>query len=236
MQLASLRAVVEALPGHPGDVFRSWFSDEEWQELEASEASIASESQGRLRTLRLKRQKQLLDVSCEFAIDLMVHDVDEVGEQSTGPGLHDCRPGAAQPSGHECARYGEACPQGASLEGASRCCGRQGVASAAGCKAKEKRANASKKRPRKESARTEADKDDDEEQSSPREWLSRTRFALLKALPMITPMVMLVMRFLSRWKRTRGKQNRMEMLAMRTMTAVMARLIGRTCSTERETT
>ncbi len=61
-QLASLRAVMDALPGLPGDVFRSWFSDDEWQELEASEASIASESQGRLRTLRLKRQKQLLDI------------------------------------------------------------------------------------------------------------------------------------------------------------------------------
>jgi len=82
MQLTSLRAVVEALPGVPGDVFRSWFSDEEWLELEASEASIASESQGRLRTLRLKRQKQLLDESCEFAIDLTVRDADEVGEQS----------------------------------------------------------------------------------------------------------------------------------------------------------
>ena len=66
MQLTSLRAVVEALPGVPGDVFRSWFSDEEWLELEASEASIASESQGRLRTLRLKRQKQLPDESCDF--------------------------------------------------------------------------------------------------------------------------------------------------------------------------
>ena len=45
-QLASLRAVVEALPGVSGDVFRSWFSDEEWLELEVSEASIASKSQG----------------------------------------------------------------------------------------------------------------------------------------------------------------------------------------------
>jgi hypothetical protein len=42
VQLASLRAVMEALPG---DVFRSLFGDEEWQELEASEASIASERQ-----------------------------------------------------------------------------------------------------------------------------------------------------------------------------------------------
>ena len=64
-QLMSVRAVMEALAGLPGEVFRSWFSDNEWLQLEASEASIASEIQGRLRTLRLKRQKHLLDVSCD---------------------------------------------------------------------------------------------------------------------------------------------------------------------------
>ena len=35
VQLASLGAVVETLPGLPGEVFRSWLSEEEWQELEA---------------------------------------------------------------------------------------------------------------------------------------------------------------------------------------------------------
>ena len=75
-QLMSVRAVMEALAGLPGEVFRSWFSDK-------LEASIASESQGRLRTLRLKRQKHLLDVSCKCAIDLTVRDEEEVGEQST---------------------------------------------------------------------------------------------------------------------------------------------------------
>ena len=79
-QLMAVRPVMEALAGLPGEVFRSWFSDNEWLELEAS---IASESQGRLRTLRLKRQKHLLDVSCECAIDLTVRDEEEVGEQST---------------------------------------------------------------------------------------------------------------------------------------------------------
>jgi hypothetical protein len=68
-QLMSLQAVMEALPELPRDVFRSWFSDEEWQELEESEASIASKSVGQLRTLRLKRQKQVLDDFCEMAID-----------------------------------------------------------------------------------------------------------------------------------------------------------------------
>ncbi len=81
-QLTSLQELMDALPGLPGAVFRSWFSEEEWQELEVSETSIASANQGRLRTLRLKRQKQQLDASCEFAIDLTVRDEEEVNEQS----------------------------------------------------------------------------------------------------------------------------------------------------------
>lgn len=82
-QLSSLEGLMNALPGIPGQVFRAWFTFEEWQELELSEAYIASESYGRLRTLRLKRQKQLLDASCKVAIDLTVRDAEEVEEQST---------------------------------------------------------------------------------------------------------------------------------------------------------
>ena len=72
-QLTSLRAVMEAIPGRPGDVFRSWFSNEEWLELEASEASIASRRQVQLQMLW----------PCKYAINLTACDTDEVAEQST---------------------------------------------------------------------------------------------------------------------------------------------------------
>lgn len=81
-RLTSLKEVLDALPGIAGQIFRALFTDEEWQELEQSEACVASESLGRLRTLRLRRQKQLLDASCEVAIDLTVCDEEEVAEQS----------------------------------------------------------------------------------------------------------------------------------------------------------
>ena len=71
-QLTSLTSVMESLPGVAGEAFRSWFTDEEWQELEASSACIANANLRRLRTLQLKRQKYYLDRSCSMAIDLTV--------------------------------------------------------------------------------------------------------------------------------------------------------------------
>lgn len=82
-KLTMLKALEERLPVRVWKVFQSCFSQEEWDELVASEACILSESRAQLRTLWLKRQKQRLDESCETAIDLTIRDEDELEDQFT---------------------------------------------------------------------------------------------------------------------------------------------------------
>ncbi len=66
-QLTSLRAVMEALLFLVTS-FAHGFATRSGRSWRRPRPASPAKSQGRLRTLRLKRQKQLLDVSCEFAI------------------------------------------------------------------------------------------------------------------------------------------------------------------------
>jgi hypothetical protein len=63
-------------------MFRSLFNDEEWTELEASNQAISAGDEGKLRMLRLQRQRKLLWETRNVAIDLTVRDDDVAGEQT----------------------------------------------------------------------------------------------------------------------------------------------------------
>lgn len=63
-----LRDVVEAKT--VVDVFRSFFTDDEWSEMEASDRAIGDVDEAQIRLLRLKRQHALLFETRDMAIDL----------------------------------------------------------------------------------------------------------------------------------------------------------------------
>jgi len=63
-----LREVVEAEA--VVQVFRSFFTDDEWSEMEASDRAIDDGNEAQIRLLRLKRQHALLFETRDMAIDL----------------------------------------------------------------------------------------------------------------------------------------------------------------------
>ena len=67
--------------GKPGDVFRLFLGDE-WDALKEMSSALAEKNEGRIRTLRLKQQRDCLAELRKIVIDLTVCDKEEAGEQS----------------------------------------------------------------------------------------------------------------------------------------------------------
>lgn len=75
-EVTSLGPVVER-------VFRALVTEEEWNELEACAANIASGNEARIRTARLKRQQRWLKEGADrVVVDLAVRDEEEQQEQA----------------------------------------------------------------------------------------------------------------------------------------------------------
>ena len=71
------------------DVFISFFTDDEWSEMEASDRAIDDGNEAQIRLLRLKRQHALLFETRDMAIDLTA--IQNEGEEQGGAGARDER-------------------------------------------------------------------------------------------------------------------------------------------------
>ena len=78
-RLGSTASILEQLRGVAAKVFRSLFTDGEWNELEASERATADDNgtEAQVRALRLKRQHFHLMKTRELAVDLTAREEQE---------------------------------------------------------------------------------------------------------------------------------------------------------------
>ena len=91
LQAQSLNGVLDVLRDQAKavEVFKSFFTEDEWSEMEASDRAIDDGNEAQIRLLRLKRQHALLFETRDMAIDLTA--IQNEGEEQGGAGARDER-------------------------------------------------------------------------------------------------------------------------------------------------